>query len=184
VARIPIFDSEATVDSAGNAINQSLVLATARRSMPVRLFGAADGMIQQVSFEFILNGAAGNLTLQWYLEYFGDTPTVNSFPSNRVFPGADPAWPWSREQSAESSGSGGINHYNVTRTIQSFNAAGAADSRWFPMNVHALWCRLAVTPTAGILTPAQRLRIFAHCGGYGSEEALEALTVPYGYNFR
>jgi hypothetical protein len=177
MARILIFDSGIAVDSNGNAV--SMVLSSAAvRSKALHLFGTPDGDVRNISYEFILSGGTGAINVYWYQEFFNDSASLKAQPSGREFPGANVAWAWAREQTAQLTGSGVIEHYNVERRIMSMNGASSADCRWFPMLVHSLWTRLAIW-TPSTLAGSERLKVFASVGGYDAQTALEAGLTPY-----
>jgi len=175
MARLLIFDSAATVDSAGAAVDMA-VTAAYKPTKAVRCFGAPDGDTRNVGFEFDLSGGtAGLYDVLWYMEFYNDDPSLVTQPNVRT--GIVVAPPWAREQTAEGGTSGAINHYNVERTIQDMSPT---DVRWFPMVVQTLWTRLEVkSANIAAAVSAPRLRIFAHVGGYDSQAVLEAGTVPY-----
>jgi hypothetical protein len=178
MARLIVFDSGATVDSAGAAVDMALA-SSAKRSKAVRGFGAPDGDSRHISWEFLLSGTPGSYDIYWYQEFFNDEPSLDAQPTVRTFPGADPTYSWAREQVQQLVGSGVIEHYNGERHILAMSPGTTADVRWFPMLVHAYWTRLAIwTPTALGVTPP-RLRVFAHVGGYDAQAVLEAATTPY-----
>lgn len=190
MARILVFDHSATVGSAGTAVDMtiaaSLTAVTAKRSTPVRLTAAREN-IRDVGWEFLLTGTAA-ANVYWHQEYYGDDKgwvANRDYPDSRVFPGANPNWPWMREQSAELAGSGVVNHYHVQRRIAmdpTVSGANNADSRFFPMVVAAPWVRLAIWTPDASWDANNRLRVWAHVAGYADEEYLEALTTPFQYN--
>ncbi len=78
MARLLIFDSNATVDTEGNAVDMALS-SSEKRSTALRLSGE-----RVVGFEFVLEGAAGNVDLYWWVEQYSDRFTpVGTPPTNR-----------------------------------------------------------------------------------------------------
>jgi len=186
MARIPIFDSQATVGSADRAVEMAFVYNTPVASMPFRCFATKD--IRNITYEFFLSGlGTGAWEFQWYQEYFMDepwpqghsrAPGMYGYPTERTFPGAGTSLPWAREQSQELAGAGAINHYNVTRTI---TLNEPSDSRHLPMQIQALWTRIAITPTTND-SPYPRLRVWVSVAGHPQELYLETLATPFQYN--
>lgn len=183
MAHLLIFDSAATTDADGDPIDGSfgapgggVLTAAALHTKPARIYGAPNGDIEKIGFEFWIQSNA-TFTLSWYMEFFSDAPVNYPLPINHVAPGVSPTAQWAREQTEEVAGSGVVNHYNVVRAI---NAAGGAavDVRYFPMIVHGLFVRLAVyaaaAPIAGL-----NLRIYAVVGGVDQQTTNEAKTAPW-----
>lgn len=193
MAHLLIFDSSATVDADGTAVsgNDSAGISydgggalgsTTRYTKPVRVYGAPDGDIMKVGFEFsVVSASAFNIT--WYMEFFNDAPVEYPLPrARRAQPilNISPSAGWCREvtEALPDASAGGINHYAVTRTAYSLGGTtGTPISYHFPMIVHGLFVRLAITAAAA---PAgARLLVFANVGGVAQENNYEALTVPW-----
>lgn len=201
MARIPIYDSIATLFSDGStAVDQALVTDDWKRSAGVRLSGGPAGDQRNVSYEFVLSGSVLTaFVFEWYQEFWGDYPYIwgavenlpspmlpkntTPMPTDRVFPGAPTSCPWAREQIAIAGAAGAIDHYDITRsTTMTVPAVNSAHCKWLPMLVHGYWTRIAIRPTTTIGDPAPRLRIYAHVGGHTDVgEYTEALSVPYNY---
>ena len=200
MARILIYDTDATVDDAGQALEHAMD-GNFKPTVPMRLHGGPSGDQRNISYEFVVSSDAGlSITLEWYQEFFNDhpwvnlptqlpvnfvqqaTPGINPKPAGRVFPGAASEYPWAREQVAIAGAAGAIDHYDITRTVT--NAGGAAnpdaDCRYFQMLVHALWCRIQIRPTSA--APYPRVRIYAHCGGLDNIAAYtERQLLPFSW---
>lgn len=183
MAHLLIYDSAATVDADGNAINGAfaapgagVLAATPIFTKPVRLYGAPDGDISQVGFEFWVTSDA-SFTLNWYMEFYNDRPVDYPLPTNHVAPLEVPTAAWAREQTEEVAGAGVVNHYNVARAI---NAAGGAtrDVRYFPMVVHGLFVRLALYSAAAPIA-GYAARVYAVVGGVDQQVVYDALTTPW-----
>lgn len=183
MARILIYDSDATVDDAGQAVEMTMD-GNFKPSSPMRLHGGPKGDQRNVSYEFVISSELGlSIDLEWYQAFFNDhpmvnlplslplnfrqqaTPGINPKPGGRIFPGSSGEYPWAREQIAIAGAAGAIDHYDITRAIASAGgvAEPSADCRYYPMLVHALWCQVQVRPTSA--APWPRVRIFAHGGG-------------------
>jgi hypothetical protein len=196
MARILIYDSEKTVEDAGQAVDMALSENEWKTSVPVRAHGGPKGDQRNISYEFILSGnpLSTAIDFEWYQEYFNDHPWVNigsnlptgfrqvfpegsppsGYPGSRVFPGSGAEYPWAREQVAIAGAAGVIDHYNITRNVAGMSVPGAdgADCRYFPMLVHTLWVRIAIrTTTAQPVGGYPQFRIFAHGGGLTDIEA-------------
>lgn len=201
MARVFIYDSDATVDDQGQAVEFAMD-GGFKPSSPMRLHGGPRGDQRNVSYEFVVSGTAGlSMDLEWYQEFFNDHPWINlpqslpqyftpqasaginPKPQARRFPGAGSEYPWAREQVAIAGDDGAIAHFNITRTV---TAAGgspepSADCRYFPMLVHALWCRIQIRPTSA--EPWPRLRIFAHGGGLDDIASYtERANLPFSWS--
>lgn len=178
MARILIFDSAATVDSVGNAVDMTFLGrgSAFMRTKAVRGFGAPDGDGRNIAFEFALfGGTSGAYDVTWFMEFYNDKPSLDAQPATR-----DSGLPWAHEQSAEAAASGVVNHYDVYRTIQDMDTSGAGDVRTFPMVMQSLWTRLGLRSTAVSLAAVPpRLQIFALVGGYDSQAVLQAGAAPY-----
>jgi len=185
MARICIYNSTKTLDTAGGAIDHSLtaVAASARRTKPVRLF-TPDGEIRYCAFEFIYSGnIAAALDLRFFLEYFNDAPSLGAPPNLRVGVGINPNVPWAREVNEVIGGAGVITHTEILRSLSiAADAAGAGSARWLPFVVHSMWLRLAVYVNAAVPAGAT-LGIYANVGGHLEETYLETYgDTPYAYN--
>lgn len=188
MARILIFDSEATEDNNGGAVSMALSQNSWVTSQSMRCHGGPGGDKRNVSYEFVLSGnpVGASIDLEWYQTFFNDHPWVNlpvalppefqqvfpagstppAMPSTRVFPESGAEYPWAREQIAIAGAAGVIDHYNITRNVagMAVPAAGQADCRYFPMMVHTLWTRLQIRTTTD-LASYPRLRVYAHGSG-------------------
>lgn len=112
------------------------------------------------------------------------------YPTVRDFPGA-PAntrpWAelhhavgditWAREQVAVVNNDGTIDHFDATRRMTLTNL----QAKWFPMEVHSYWTRLALWGIADLASGAT-LQIWAHVGGHAEDRFLQEETAPYSYN--
>lgn len=78
MARLLIFDSNATVNTSGDPVDMALS-STEKRSSALLL---SDQRV--VGLEFVLEGAAGNVELEWWVEQYSDVLTpVGAPPTNR-----------------------------------------------------------------------------------------------------
>jgi hypothetical protein len=78
MARLLVFDSSAQTDANGNAVDMALS-ATEKESSAVLL---SDERI--LGLEFVLEGAAGNVEVEWWVEQYSDVLTpVGTPPTNR-----------------------------------------------------------------------------------------------------
>lgn len=177
MARVCVFDSSATLDSTG-AVNAQPVQANAVRSKPVRLF-TGRGEIRYVGWEFIREGgAAADLVLAWFMEFFNDEETPSGQPTQRTGLGLNPNLEWAREVTEDVGAAGAITHNTITRALTlPYVATGTA--RYAPTAVHALHVRLAIAATA--IPAAVVLKVFAIVGTYGESKKLEDTgDRPYG----
>jgi len=192
MARVCLYNSWKVLDTRGNAINHALVNtpATPRRSKPLRLF-TAQGELRYVSLEFHYFANYNSfLDLRFWLEYYGDVPSLNLPPNLRAAVGVPPNTMWAREVNEIVAAGGVITHETVTRTlVLPADTAGFGTVRWLPLLVHAPWMRLAVyvngpiPGTGDLLDPIAQLAVYAHVGGHQEEKYLEDNgDVPYDYN--
>jgi len=190
MARVCIYNSMKLLDTRGNAINHVLVNTPAnpKRSKPVRLF-TAHGELRYVSLEFIYFGMySQHLDLRFYLEFFGDNPSLALPPNLRTAAGFLPQMMWAREVTEIVAGGGVVTHEAITRAMLiPFDAVtNIATVRWVPLLVHAPWMRLAIWvngPIPSDLFSTACLAVFAHVGGHLEEKYLEDNgDVPYDYN--
>lgn len=209
MAHFLIFDSSATVDSRGEALNMSLVPGAAvRTSMAVRLFGSPDGDTRHVGFEFNMLGPAGvniDVPIRWRMQFFNDrladpSAAASNAAQQTRYQSAPSAWrdapiigyqnlAWASECVEIVGGAGAVTHFPATRLVTLNPSTGGdesgclngLDSIYFPMTVHAMWVRLAVWQvTADVALPAaNRLLIFAVAGGYALPKAMEQSTTPW-----
>lgn len=193
MAHLLIFDSSASLDASGNPVSGTdaaglaydgggALGATTRYTKPVRLYGAPDGDISKVGFEFAVQSTA-SFDLTWYMEFFNDAPVELPLPRARTSPpviAVSPSCGWCREmtEALPNAAAGGVNHYAVTRTAYTLGGtSGVFLSYHFPMVVHGLFVRLALVAAAA---PAgARLLVFANVGGVSQEADYESLTVPW-----
>jgi hypothetical protein len=193
MARVCLYNSAMVLDTRGNAINHALVNTPGapRRSKPLRLF-TAQGELRYVSLEFVYYANYSSfLDLRFWLEYFGDVPSLNLPPNLRAAVGFPPQLMWGREVNEIVGAGGVITHETVTRTLVLPADTGLIGTvRWVPLLVHAPWMRLAVyvngpIPGTGgddLDVPNAQLAIFAHVGGHQEEKYLEDNgDVPYDY---
>ena len=105
-------------------------------------------------------------------------PLAQTTDPSRTFPGAQPVDAWAREQTEEVvAGSGVIDHYDVQRQL----TLVPNTCRYFPMLIHTLWVRLAVSTTTG-LGEDGRLIIAAIIGGQDDDVYFSDVQVlPYTY---
>jgi hypothetical protein len=192
MARVCIYNSTKALDTRvpPNVINHALVNtpATPRRSKPVRLF-SAHGEMRYVTLELAYFGMYSlNLDLRFYLEFFGDAPSLNLPPNLRTGVGFPPQTMWAREVNEIIAAGGVVTHEAITRTmVFPFDAVtNIATVRWLPLLVHAPWMRLAVWVNGPIPTDlfsTAQLAIWAHVGGHLEEKYLDDNgDVPYDYN--
>ena len=197
MARLFIYDSNATEDAAGNAVAMSLSNDVYRTTQPVRLYGCVDGPVNDIGYEVLFEGdrnvsSAAPVELYWYQEFYNDAPS-RGLPSARVATGVSPMRGWSREQLQYADGTlvspstvlTQIEHYDIRRhVILADGVTYFADENtrarllYFPVSVHAYFTRLKLavhTLPAGTF----RLRVWAVVGGQDQQTAQEALTVPY-----
>lgn len=213
MAHFLIFDSSATVDNRGEALDQSLaplgsVGAAVRTSKAVRLFGPPDGDIRHVGFEFNMLGPVDvslDVQIRWRLQFFNDrigapSAAASNAPGQYRYQSAPDAWrdapiigyrnlAWASECVEIVGGAGAIAHYPATRLVTLNPGTGGdesgcpngLDSVYFPMNVHAMWVRLAVwqAATDTALPTTDRLLIFAVVGGYTLPKLMEQSTTPW-----
>ncbi len=191
MARILIFDSSPSLE--GNPYDQSPLgdAGDIKRSAPVRLF-THEGHIPNVSFEFLMVDQNATLDLRWYQEFYtdhthmgmdgvsarGTTGELNRNaprPTQRDFPGATSAMTWAREQVAIVGAGGAIAHFDALRSMTLTDN----QARYFPMEVHSLWMRLAVYAIAPVGNTA--VRIWANVAGLAESKWLREQTVPYNY---
>ena len=209
MARIPIFNNL----DVGQYTNQTDIVSAnlVARTSPIRLF-SFEGAIQNISYEILMTNNAATWAFRFYQEFYsdhphmgGDTPSARGndenfnpqwpYPIYRDFPKAlmtgtiSQDLTWAREQSAVVNNDGTIDHFDATRrtTLTSDQA------KWFPMEVHSYWVRLAVWGTTdmvhhrdgqGQLVEATtgQLRIWAHVGGHAESRYLQEQTEPYNYS--
>jgi hypothetical protein len=188
MARICVFDSVATADSAG-AVNNQPVQAAAVRSKPVRLF-TSQGELRYIGWEFIREGgAATDLVLSWFQEFFMDSENPSAVagvrqnaPNLRQGLGLDPNLEWAREVTEDVGAAGAITHNTITRALTmpaTAHAGGIGSARYVPVAVHGLWVRLAVAATT--IPAAVALKVFAHVASYSEEDYLDSVADrPYG----
>lgn len=198
MARLLIFDSHASVDAKGAAVSMGLVKDTYVYSKPVRLYGAPDGAIQDVGYEFlwesnVLLSSAAVYYCYWYQEFMNDTPT-RRLPTQRSH-GVTPTYNWAREQMqlisptpiSATSHIAEIQHYDIRRKFSLDVAAGGNRSVYFPVSNHALYARLAITisststefDNAANNASNFRLRAWAIVGGHDQQDALEDQAAVY-----
>jgi len=113
VARLLIFDSNATVDAGGNVIkdysgvpvlgtlNDVSIPSKTFVTQPVRLSGALDGPAPEVLYEFLFDGGpavapADWIDLSWWQEFYNDG-LARQLPSLRTAAGVNPNFGWPRE---------------------------------------------------------------------------------------
>lgn len=194
MAHLLIFDTDAVLDASGNPASGtdgaglpydgggSLGSATVHYTKPVRLYGAPDGDINKVGFEFAVKSTS-TFDLSWYMEFFNDAPVEYPLPRARTSPpiiAISPSCGWCREmtEALTTTSSGAVNHYAVTRTAYTLGGtAGTYLSYHFPMVVHGLFVRLALV--AASAPAGTRLLVFANVGGVSQEADYESLTVPW-----
>jgi hypothetical protein len=180
MARILIFKSDATVDSAGAAVDHALTTDSdaPKVSKAFRLFGRDP--VPQFGLEFLLTGAAGGSTMDvnFLVEHFNDVPTPTAVPTSRQCAVTPAATSWPHTLTAEAAGSGVVNLYKAVHTVQDLTVL--RPSTIVDLAVRAYWARLKVwvasIPASSVLT------IWALVGGHENLEYIEALTTPYAYN--
>lgn len=185
MARVCIANTVKTQDSSGAAIDSgiSTTEGTAKRSNPVRLFGM-DGEVRYLGLEFIYVGNyVADLDLRWFMEYFGDGPSLASPPNLRTALGLPANLPWARECSEIVGAAGAVTNSPVTRSLNfTVDPTGAGTAYYLPMVVHGLWGRVAYWSNGAPPANAQ-LQIYAHVGAHLEETYLESTgDIPYAYD--
>jgi hypothetical protein len=208
MAKIPVFDSLATLDSRNTDItavmqtawSSAITEATAVKSQPVRGFCSV-GDIDVISWEFYASTiASGNVfAIKWWMEFFPDSWNQHQAPrllddngiaaDARTWIGQTNA-EWAREVLALSGGGTAVEHYRCIRTMTFENTTGVAAAhpvRWVPLSVHAPWIRLGLyfdsAGSTGYTSPNDvRLRVYANVGGHSEWDFLKKNgDKPYAY---
>lgn len=203
MAKLMVFDSRATVDTAGNDVTSMRVgwedaisEETAVRTYPVRTHSPfAD--IDTVGWEiFALDLDPGaevvNIcALRFWMEFYPDQShpdKVIGQEPQRDWPGVSGAAAWPREVLALSGGTTSVQHYRVIRELNVRYIDNCFQSWWLPLSVHAPWVRLAmymdVASSTGYTEPSQvHLKVYANVGGHSEREYLyQNGDKPYAYN--
>lgn len=211
MARLLIFDSNATVDAGGNVIkdyNGVNVLGTLNdvsipsktfATQPVRLYGALDGPVTEVPYEFLFEGGPAVaptdwLDLTWWQEFYNDRPS-RTLPNLRTAPDVNPNFGWARETiqygAAPTSPSDlirtrvevyePVRHIVLADGYNYFVQSGDNHSFVVVCPVSGLYTRLAFALAASGAWPVNtyRLRVWAVVGGYDQQDALNNGTLPY-----
>jgi len=195
MARINVFDSTASVDSAGNAVNfncaAALTEATATRTYPVRIY-SPDEDTTVVGWEFVSSFPAANavLALRWWQEFYCDKASLASPPgSARDWLGLDPSVPWMRETFAVFGGGAFVDIAPpIRRTAMQRRVGSNFESLYVPLTVYGLWVKLAlyvdIASCTAITSPNDcRVQVYAHVGAHDERQYLiENGSVPYAYN--
>lgn len=180
MARIPIYDSQATVNSNNVPIIQALLVSTPRRSMPVRLSGLPQPLYN-ISYEWLFEGQ-GSWAFSWYQEFWGDKAIFAPPPDLRTDPtiNANTAWPREQLEIVQAT-TNTILCVDLSRTMTVVPTLATPVTKWFMMGLFVPFVRLAIqletTPPQGSTLP--RVRVWAHVGGYEGKY-FEQLTAPYG----
>lgn len=191
MARILIFDSQPRYATQTDGVlanpTQSMGDATsalaARRSAPVRCFGAKEEQ-RIVGVEWLLDLFAEEVfAFRWWPEYFNDKASLINPPTTRDWMDINEAHPWARGVVANDAGGGSIAlnplTYNMSMSNR-YNSSPSADCIYIPLSVHSLWMRVAVWCSLAASTnvgqdqlAAARLRAYAIIGGHSEIAYLE-----------
>ena len=191
MARIPIYDSAAIIDSDGAVITTQLAYLTYRRSKCIRLSGIPQQLLY-VSYEWQVDcDAAGAWEFLWYQEFWGDTAGWEAYighgaqPSTRLAPGLLPDGPWPREViGVITDATNIIDTSNLTRKMIFNPSLNSPDAKWLTLGNFAPYVRLAIAlntdPAAGQagVRTLPRLRVWAHVAGYEGKQ-FDAMTAPF-----
>jgi hypothetical protein len=197
LARIPIYDSNASFDSAGNALvgdsAMNLAFGVYCKSKPVRLCGLPQPL-NYISYEWLFEGA-GSWSFLWFQEFFGDRGGAAGVagaiqPFNRTARDVLPATPWGREQiEILDGGTNYLKGLDLTRQIDFTFPASGLVTKWFMVGDFAPFARIQIalnTQTGGqqgqgqqVTTTLPRVRVWAHVAGYESDP-FDDLGTPYG----
>lgn len=185
MARICIYNSAKSVDTAGAAIGMGLVAseAGARRSKPVRMF-TPQGESRYLSYEFIYSANfVSALDLRWFQEFFNDRPSLNAPPNLRAAVGVNENLMWAREIDEVVGNAGAITHNAITRTLSlPADTGGIGTARYATVAIHTNWVRLALWVN-GAIPAGAKLEVYAIVGGHLEEKYLEDNgDTPYAYN--
>lgn len=191
MSRILLFDSQPrhatqTDGSTANptqSLGDALTALTARRSVPVRCFGASEET-RIVGVEWLLDLFAEEVfAFRWWPEYLSDKASLAQPPTQRDWKDVNVAHPWGRAMVANDGGNGNINLNPLTYQMNMsnrYNSAPSADCLYVPLSVHALWMRVAVwcsladsTAVGQDQLAAARLRAYAIIGGTSEIAYLE-----------
>lgn len=216
MARLLILDTSATQDASGDPIldyagnlvtgnvDPALPLLV---SQPVRIYGALDGNIAEVPYEFLFEGLPAitppgdvvvpptYIDLVWWQEFYSDGPS-RGLPRLRTAPDIDPLTKWARETVTFADGcspgaaqQAPVRTYVVERKINIGDgvhtitgAPGSEFSALIACKVNGLFVRLAVNIMTDVVIPPDntyRLRIWAIVGGQDQEAAQDANVLPY-----
>jgi hypothetical protein len=163
-------------------------------SFPVRL-STVEGVVEEIAYEFVLDGegAALDIAINWYQEFYNDAASPYQIPYGRK-PPLKQNTPWAREQIESIANTGLITHDNIVRSVTMnvtesgtvTNSGNQGDSRYFPMKAYGLWVRLRIFTLTNLSLPAgynidatlypaaYRLRVFAIVGGHEQVPAMDA----------
>lgn len=209
MARILCYDSDAVLGSDGAGltgghgtkagVSISVNIQAPDHTLPVRIFGGEQES-RYVGWEFLMEnftaGAGDIVEVSWWMEFFGDAPSLNTPPRARTWPGVPPTASWATETLVVNVGLGTVNMFPVIRQMNmqprlEQAAAGTTDCLSATLSVHGYWVRLGLyvdlTACTNVITAAllagRRLKIFAHVGGHMEDQFTQDTgALPYVYN--